>query len=108
MSSGDEPPPNGRPGRFFGRLGQFTSLDLDREGSSLDLDVPRLEEVERAAGTGLTGHSAQRFRPTTLGTLEAEATVIQLRVVIATEEAIRTAPVHRDGPATPARPLARP
>ena len=110
LSSRDAVPPNGPHGRFFGRLGQFTSPDLDREDSGSDsaLDAPQLEDVERAAGTGLTGHSAQRFRPTTLGTLESEATVIQLRIVIATEEAIRTAPFHRDGPTTPARPLARP
>ena len=108
LSSDDAVPPNGSHGRFFGRLGQFTSPDLDREDSALDLDAPQLEDIERAAGTGLTGHSAQRFRPTTLGALESEATVIRLRIVIATEDAIRTAPLHRDGPTTPARPLARP
>src|SRR5690348_7164244 len=44
--------------------------------------------VERAAGTGLTGHSDQRFVPFQLGPLESEATVIQLRIVIGTEAAI--------------------
>ena len=108
LSRDDRMPPNGSHALFFGRIGQFTSPELDRADSSLDLDAPQLEDIERAAGTGLTGHSAQRFQPTTLGTLEAEATVIRLRIVIATEDAIRTAPLHRDGPATPARPLARP
>lgn len=108
LSSDDMVPPNGSRTLFFGRLGQFTSPDLDRQDSAPDLDAPRLDDIERAAGTGLTGHSAQRFRPTTLGTLESEATLIQLRIVIATEDAIRTAPLHREGPAIPARPLARP
>lgn len=107
-SSGDGAAPNGPRAILFGRLGQFNSPDLGLEDSNLDLDAPQLEDVERAAGTGLTGHSAQRFQPTTLGTLEAEATVIRLRIVIATEDAIRTAPLHGDGRATPARPLARP
>jgi hypothetical protein len=43
------------------------------------------DAIERAAGTGLTGHSDQRFAPIELGPLEAEATVIQLRLVIGTE-----------------------
>lgn len=67
-----------------------------------------LDDVERAAGTGLTGHSAQRFRPTTLGPLEADATVIQLRLVIGTEEAIEAARPLPEADTVPARPAARP
>jgi hypothetical protein len=67
-------------------------------------------DIERAAGTGLTGHSDQRFVPVRLGPLEREATVIQLRLAIGTEEALADEPgrplVSRD-PA-PARPAARP
>ena len=65
--------------------------------------------IERAAGTGLSGHSDQRFVPIQLGTLESEATVIQLRLVIGTEaalaeEAARPLVDH----AAPARPAPRP
>lgn len=65
--------------------------------------------VERAAGTGLTGHSDQQFVPMTLGPLESEPTVIKLRIVIGSEQAIAEEPVRplveRDAPA---RPAARP
>jgi hypothetical protein len=44
--------------------------------------------IERAAGTGLSGHSDQRFVPIQLGPLEPEATVIQLRLVIGSEAAL--------------------
>jgi hypothetical protein len=68
---------------------------------------PSYDDIERAAGTGLTGHSRQRFVPTQLGALESEATVIRLRLVIATPEAIAANP-HLDEPEIPARPAARP
>ena len=74
--------------------------DLALDDSSLD--------VERAAGTGLTGHSAQRFVPTQLGPLEHEATVIQLRLVIATVEAIEAASSLADVQRAPERPAALP
>ncbi|HEV8496562.1 MAG TPA: hypothetical protein VGQ56_06870 [Gemmatimonadaceae bacterium] len=65
--------------------------------------------IERAAGTGLTGHSDQRFVPIALGPLEPDATVIQLRLVIATEAALADAAAR---PLTdrvaPARPAPRP
>lgn len=64
--------------------------------------------IERAAGTGLTGHSDQQFVPITLGPLETEATSIQLRIVIGTDAALAEAesqPVEHDAPA---RPAARP
>jgi len=67
------------------------------------------DSIERAAGTGLTGHSDQQFVPFQLGPLEAEPTTIQLRLVIGTEAAIaeqsvRPLPDVRE----PARPAARP
>jgi hypothetical protein len=65
--------------------------------------------IERAAGTGLTGHSEQRFRPVHLGPLETEATVIQLRVVIGTEAALAendATPLVESH--VPSRPAARP
>ena len=68
------------------------------------------DAVERAAGTGLTGHSDQQFTPFALGPLEAEATVIQLRIVIGTDEALAEddAPRPLAGRLGPARPAARP
>jgi hypothetical protein len=67
------------------------------------------DEIERAAGTGLTGHSDQRFVPIALGPLESEATVIQLRLVIATEAALADAAARpRTDHVAPARPAPRP
>ena len=65
-------------------------------------------DIERAAGTGLTGHSTQRFTPTKLGPLESEATVIQLRLVIASAESIAAAHSVVEEPVAPTRPAARP
>ncbi len=76
--------------------------------SHLDLDADPLDDAERAAGTGLTGQSEQRFTPTKLGPLESEATVIQLRLVIASAETILATPSRADEQASPARPAARP
>ena len=79
--------------------------------------VPRSEppaqvpnDVERAAGTGLTGSSSQEFVPVHVGQLESEATVIRLRLVIATEEALEAPrPLPDSGSErAPARPAARP
>lgn len=77
---------------------------------SFDLDTPDLDapDIERAAGTGLTGHSTQRFQPTQLGPLEKEATVVQLRLVIASVEAIDAARSLIEQPTAPVRPIARP
>jgi hypothetical protein len=67
------------------------------------------DAIERAAGTGLTGHSDQEFVPISLGPLEAEATVIQLRLVIGSEAAIADEPARPLVESrTPARPAARP
>lgn len=64
--------------------------------------------IERAAGTGLTGSSAQEFVPIQVGPLESEATVIHLRLVIGTPDAIAAARPLPATDATPARPAARP
>lgn len=107
MSLGASGAPNAD--RFAGRFEEYASWLFREMQPTPFLDERQSDEdLERAAGTGLTGHSTQRFRPTTLGPLEAEATLIQLRLVIASEEAIRSAPVRRDEHAAPARPLARP
>jgi len=68
------------------------------------------DDVERAAGTGLTGHSDQHFTPFALGPLETEATTIRLRLVIGTEEALAESDAPRPlaGRLAPARPAARP
>jgi hypothetical protein len=67
------------------------------------------DSIERAAGTGLTGHSDQRFVPLQLGPLEAEPTTIQLRLVIGTEAAIaEQAARPLPGVREPVRPAARP
>jgi hypothetical protein len=68
------------------------------------------DAVERAAGTGLTGHSEQRFAPFALGPLEAEATTLRLRLAVGTEEALAEddAPRPLAGRLAPARPAARP
>lgn len=68
--------------------------------------LPDADAIERAAGTGLTGHSDQRFTPFVLGELEPDATVVRLRLVIGSEAAIAEA---TSAPAeVPARPAARP
>jgi hypothetical protein len=90
--------------RNLGRSPQSFRAPAEAD-ESLDLDVP---DIERAAGTGLTGHSTQRFQPTQLGALEKEATVVQLRLVIASVEAIDAARSLVEEPTAPARPTARP
>ena len=72
--------------------------------------APPRDLIERAAGTGLTGRSDQRFEPAFVGALELETTVIKLRLVIGTEEAFNTPrplPESERVPA-PERPAARP
>ena len=66
------------------------------------------ESIERAAGTGLTGSSEQEFVTVHVGPLESQATVIQLRIVIGTDEALQAARPLPDSNAAPARPAARP
>jgi len=71
---------------------------------------PRLDtdQIERAAGTGLTGHSMQEFESIAIGPLEREATVIRLRIVIGTDEAFSEPRPLPAADASPARPPARP
>ena len=76
---------------------------VDPYTRSLDTD-----HIERAAGTGLTGHSGQEFAPVYVGKLEAEATVIRLRLVIGTEEALAAARPLPESEGAPARPAPRP
>lgn len=66
------------------------------------------DAIERAAGTGLTGSSMQEFVPVHVGPLETEATVIKLRIVIGTEEALGAARPLPTSNEAPARPAARP
>ncbi len=66
------------------------------------------DAIGGAAGTGLTGRSDQQFVPISLGPLEAEATVIHLRLVIGSEQAIRDGSPLPLGADIPSRPAARP
>lgn len=88
------------------RFNAFQSLTEDIESYTVrETESP----FERAAGTGLTGHSDQRFMPIQLGPLEAEATVVRLRLVIGTEESLAAdAPRPLVERPAPARPAARP
>jgi hypothetical protein len=66
------------------------------------------DAIERAAGTGLTGSSKQEFVPVHVGQLESEATVIRLRLVIGTDEALAAPRPLPESDTAPARPAARP
>jgi hypothetical protein len=101
------------PSSSFGkRRTSFTSLTA-LMAPNVSVEAPAVPEqvsdaIERAAGTGLTGSSDQEFVPVTVGALEAEATVIRLRLVIGSEEALATPrPLPRAGD-VPARPAPRP
>jgi hypothetical protein len=95
-----------RPPSRFPIEPSVTSLRRTEALPSRPLTEHHDDSIERAAGTGLTGHSDQRFAPIELGPLEAEATVIQLRLVIGTEAALAadaTRPlVERVAPPRPA------
>ena len=105
-----EPPPSisprvGPPPRV-GRIDAIArpwTMPVEPPSSEFDF-----EDVERAAGTGLTGRSAQRFRATEIGPLETEATVIRLRIVIGSEESMMQARPLGEAPGSPTRPAARP
>jgi len=67
------------------------------------------QDIAGAAGTGLSGHSDQEFVPIHMGPLENEATIITLRLVIGTDDALDEAsprPLHSQR--VPERPAARP
>jgi len=100
--------PNGSGGRLAQSFGMPSPSRPSAEPPAHLGDEDALDDAERAAGTGLTGHSTQRFTQTQLGPLESEATVIQLRLVIASTEAIQAAPTRADEQAAPLRPAARP
>lgn len=101
--------PNGNGGRVAQSFGIPSSPSRSPAlPSRADLEADTIDDAERAAGTGLTGHSEQRFTPTQLGPLESDATLIQLRLVIASAEAILATPSRADERASPARPAARP
>src|SRR3954464_5243883 len=89
-----------------------TSL-LAREAPEVSVESPHRPEqlgdaIERAAGTGLTGSSNQEFVKVSVGVLEAEATVIRLRLVIGSEEALAAPRPLPANDAVPARPAPRP
>jgi hypothetical protein len=88
---------------------EFTALQSADEALEQAIVSEPISRFERAAGTGITGHSDQRFVPIRLGPLEPQATVIELRLVIGAEEALRDdAPRPLVSRQTPARPAARP
>jgi hypothetical protein len=66
------------------------------------------DAIERAAGTGLTGSSDQEFVPVSVGTLETEATVIRLRLVIGSDASLSAPRPLPEADTSPARPAARP
>lgn len=108
------------PGRFPPEWGMLSRVNRTRPGSFDALlrveertpspaAAPSRDGIERAAGTGLTGHSDQTFVPIHVGPLEDEATVLQLRIVIGTDEAIAAEEPRPLGDRqAPARPAARP
>ena len=90
----------------------FTSL-LAREAADVAVGSPTIPEqvsdaIERAAGTGLTGSSDQEFVRVNVGALEAEATVIRLRLVIGSEEVLAAPRPLPTNDAVPTRPAPRP
>lgn len=85
-------------------ISAFDTVRSDPRRTSYGTD----SSIERAAGTGLTGHSDQCFVVMHLGPLEAEATVIALRLVVGTDSALADDTPRAFRPATPARPEPRP
>lgn len=86
---------------------------MARMAPDVSVEAPAAPEqvsdgIERAAGTGLTGSSDQEFVRVSVGALEAEATVIRLRLVIGSEEALATPRPLPTSDAVPARPAPRP
>jgi hypothetical protein len=96
--------PLGRAARFDIRALMAPSISVDDRATPAQ--VP--DAIERAAGTGLTGTSHQEFVHVSVGALESEATVIRLRLVIASEGAVASPRPLPEADAAPARPAARP
>jgi len=100
------------PLRKHGRF-DITSL-MARMASSVSVETPAVtpgqetDAFERAAGTGLTGRSDQEFVSVSVGALETEATVIRLRLVIGSEEALASPRPLPETEDVPARPAPRP
>jgi hypothetical protein len=95
-------------------LGDATLSEADGAWDVSD-GAPRVEErgptIESAAGTGLTGRSDQSFVPVHVGPLEPEETIVRLRLVIGSVDALLDEPRPlRTVTATPVppRPPARP
>lgn len=82
-------------------VGAPDPIDIREDGVGRDA-------IERAAGTGLTGSSQQEFVPVRVGQLETEATVIKLRIVIGTADALAAPRPLPQSNEAPARPAARP
>ena len=99
-----QPPARRRGGFDIRALMAPPSISVDEPAAPAQ--VP--DAIERAAGTGLTGTSTQEFVPVTVGTLESEATVIRLRLVIGSEDAVVAPRPLPESDAAPARPVARP
>ena len=107
-----EPEPPRRPSRFSPDWSP--PMNLAGAGAPSVDRVPNWrgiveESIESAAGTGLTGRSDQRFVPIHLGALEAEATVVTLRITIGSEASLEDdspRPLHSNR--VPERPAARP
>ena len=102
---------SGEPLRRQGRF-DITSLMASRK-PTISVDTPATPDqvsdaIERAAGTGLTGSSDQEFVAVSVGALETEATVIRLRLVIGTEEAVASPRPLPKSDDVPARPAPRP
>lgn len=101
----------GSPARRMGISSFHRELDAPAQPEILE-DRPHApsfgDDVERAAGTGLTGTSDQEFMPVHIGPLESDATVVRIRLVIGSEEAIAAPRPLPGALSTPARPAARP
>ena len=105
---------SGRLGESLGRNGRFEIKSLMAPNISVNAPAApatpeQLQETfEHAAGTGLTGSSDQEFVAVSVGALEAEATVIRLRLVIGSEDALTSARPLPQPDSAPARPAPRP
>jgi hypothetical protein len=100
------PPSFSAMGRGAG-AGDASTFPLQVDEPGMRYESP-LDQIERAAGTGLTGRSMQEFQSVMIGPLEDEATVIRLRLVIGTDEAFVSPRPLPDVERAPARPAARP
>ena len=114
LSSASRPmaPPEWSPFQRIGKKKQGSPPDVSAiapiASSTPGFVPPSSDMIERAAGTGLTGHSDQRVEMVVVGKLESEATVLQLRLVIGSDEAFSAPRPLRPSESTPARPAARP